>query len=141
MFGGDPSFFDLFTSPSEFLFNPDNLIVYLNAVAACCGGTGFDRCLKDAPSGNILQWNSTTGDYQLTVCGGNGFMIAGRGRVGAVNGILSLTDNRPDRRVNAGLLIGQGTGSATIYVMIAQGVWQLFRLTSTGPVGGNCSCH
>jgi hypothetical protein len=28
----------------------------------------FDMCLKDDPSGDLLQWSSTTGDYLFSHC-------------------------------------------------------------------------
>jgi hypothetical protein len=28
----------------------------------------FDTCLKDNSTGNLLQWNSTTGQYKFTRC-------------------------------------------------------------------------
>jgi hypothetical protein len=62
-----------------------------------------------------------------------------RDLVRLVNGILMLTDSRPDRRVSAGVNTGQQTGSATIYIMIAPGVWQTFRINSTNPAA-SCSC-
>jgi hypothetical protein len=66
-------------------------------------------------------------------------MISGTGVVRTVNGILMVTDSKPDRRVSAGFNTGQRTGSATIYIMIAPGVWQTFRISSTNP-NAVCSC-
>src|SRR5262249_34989296 len=98
----------------------------------------FDTCLKDSSTGNIFQFRSTTGAYQFTRCS-DGLMISGTGMVSTVNGILILTDSKPDRRVSAGFNTGQRTGSATIYIMIAQGGWQTFRISSTTPTAV-CSC-
>ena len=39
LFGGDPSAFDLFTDPVGGYCNPNDQIVYLNAIAACAGPT------------------------------------------------------------------------------------------------------
>jgi hypothetical protein len=38
MYGGDPSAYDLFTDPSGVLFNADNEVIYLNAIATACAG-------------------------------------------------------------------------------------------------------
>jgi hypothetical protein len=98
----------------------------------------FDTCLKDDRSGNLLQFNSTSGQYKFIRCS-DGFMLSGTGVVRLVNGILTLTDSKPDRRVSAGFITSQRTGSATIYIMIAPGVWQTFRINSTNP-NAVCSC-
>jgi hypothetical protein len=94
-------------------------------------------CLKDIITGNVFQFDST-GKYKFTRCS-DGFMVSGTGVVTLVNGILTLTDSKPDRRVSAGFITSQRTGSATIYIMIAPGVWQTFRINSTNPAAV-CSC-
>jgi hypothetical protein len=91
----------------------------------------FDTCLIDS-AGNQLQWNSTTGAYTFTRAS-DGFMLSGTGVVRLVNGIRTLTDFKPDRRLSAGLNTGQLTGTATIYLMVAQGVWQLLRIIDNNP--------
>src|SRR5262249_30509049 len=80
----------------------------------------FDACLKDGSSGNLFQFNSATGNYKFTRCS-DGFTLTGAGMVRLVNGILTLTDSKPDRRLSAGLNTGQRTGSAIIYLMVSQG--------------------
>jgi hypothetical protein len=98
----------------------------------------FDTCLKDNTTGNLLQWNSTTGQYLFTRCS-DGFTLSGTGTVALVNGIKTLTDFKSDRRISAGFNTGQLTGSATIYLMVAQGVWQSFRIVDTNPAAV-CAC-
>jgi hypothetical protein len=97
----------------------------------------FDTCLRDNTTGNLLQFSSTNGQYLFTRCS-EGFTLSGTGVVRLVNGILTLTDSKPDRRVSAGFLT-QKTGSATIYLMVAPGVWQTFRINATNPAAV-CSC-
>jgi uncharacterized repeat protein (TIGR01451 family) len=98
----------------------------------------FDTCLKDNSTGNLLQWNSTTGQYQFTRCS-DSFTLTGTGVVKVVNGIKTLTDFKSDRRISAGLNTGQLTGNATIYLMVAQGVWQAFQIVDTDPAAV-CAC-
>ena len=98
----------------------------------------FDTCLKDNSTGNLLQWNSTTGAYKFTRCS-DGFMLTGTGTVGLVNGIKTLTDFKSDRRISAGFNTGQLTGNAIIYLQVAQGVWQTLRIIDTNPAA-TCSC-
>jgi hypothetical protein len=100
--------------------------------------TPFDTCLKDNGTGNLLQWNSTTGDYKFTRCSDN-FMLTGTGTVALINGIRTLNDFKTDRRISAGFNTGQLTGNATIYLKVAQGVWQTFRIFDTNPSAA-CKC-
>ena len=93
--------------------------------------SSFDTCLVDA-AGNQLIWNSTTGAYRSTRAS-DGFLLTGTGVVGLVNGIRTLTDFKTDRRLSAGFNTGQLTGSATIYLMVAQGVWQVVRIIDNNP--------
>lgn len=101
-------------------------------------GPSFDTCLKDNSTSNLIQWNSTTGQYKFTRCS-DGFMLTGTGAVALVNGIRTLTDFKSDRRIKAGFNTGQLTGSATIYLQVTQGVWQLFQIYDTDP-HAVCNC-
>jgi len=101
-------------------------------------GPSFDTCLKDNSSGNLIQWNSTTGQYQFTRCSDN-FTLSGTGTVAVVNGIRTLTDFKADRRIRAGFNKGQLTGNATIYLKIGNGVWQVFQVNDTNP-SAVCKC-
>jgi predicted outer membrane repeat protein len=101
-------------------------------------GPSFDTCLKDNSTGNLFQFNSTTGQYLFTRCS-DGFTLSGTGTVTMPNGIRLLTDRKPDRRISAGFSASQLTGGATIYLNVAQGVWQLFRINDTNP-SAVCKC-
>ena len=94
--------------------------------------------MKDNSTGNLFQWNSTTGQYMFTRCS-DGFNLTGTGVVRLVNGIRTLTDFKTDRRISAGFNTGQLTGSATIYLMVTGGVWQTFRIVDTNPAAV-CAC-
>jgi len=98
----------------------------------------FDTCLKDNSTGNLFQFNSTTGQYKFTRCLDN-FTLSGTGSVALVNGIRTLRDDKPDRRIRAGFNTGQLTGAATLYLNVAPGVKQLFRINATNP-SAVCAC-
>ena len=100
--------------------------------------TLLNVCLKDNTTGNLLQWNSTTGQYMFTRCSG-GFTLTGTGVVKVVNGLQTLTDSKSDRRMSAARNPGQVTGSATIYFEYAQGLWATFAIKDTNP-GAVCTC-
>src|SRR5262249_59407567 len=110
----------------------------VQAPAGPPAGPSFDTCLKDNTSGNLLQWNSTTGQYQFTRCADN-FTLSGTGTVSLVNGIRTLTDFKTDRRIRAGFNTGQLTGNATIYLQVGQGGWQVFQIYDTNP-SAVCKC-
>jgi hypothetical protein len=98
----------------------------------------FDTCVRDDGSGNLLQWNSTTGQYKFSRCADR-FMLTGTGVVGLVNGIRTLTDVEPDRGISASFDTDQLTGSAKIKLKIAKGVRQVVRIADTSR-GALCSC-
>jgi len=99
----------------------------------------FDTCLKDNNTGDVFAFNSSTGAYQYTRCR-DGFSISGVGTLRTVNGVLNLTDTKPDRRVSGGFLMGQQTGRVTIMFMIGQGLWQTFTVNDTTSFGAGCTC-
>jgi len=98
----------------------------------------FDTCLTDFGQISTLQWNSGTGQYQFTRCS-DGFMLSGTGTARVIDGIRTLKDFKTDRGISAGFNTGQKTGSAIIYLRVAQGVWQSFRINATNP-NAACSC-
>jgi DNA-binding beta-propeller fold protein YncE len=68
--------------------------------AACGGGAVFDVCLQDDSNGNILRFNSMTGNYLFTQCR-TGFMLGGTGRVTIQGSIMTLQHSVADRMVLA----------------------------------------
>ncbi len=54
----------------------------------------FDVCLQDDRSGDLLRFNSRTGDYLFARCGAGGFTFSGRGSVRRIGCSLALSDPR-----------------------------------------------
>jgi predicted outer membrane repeat protein len=98
----------------------------------------FDTCLKDNSTGNLFQFSSVTGQYLFTRCS-DSFTISGTGVVSLVNGIRTIKDMKSDRKISAGFNTGQLTGNATIYLKVAQGVWQVFQIHDSNP-SAVCKC-
>jgi len=97
----------------------------------------YDTCIMNN-TGTVFQWNTKTGFYKLNTC--NGTTIIGKGTVALVNSILTLTDFKPDRRISLFFSTTQLTGRATIYLMVAPGVWQQYTINDTTSHGQGCSC-
>jgi VCPO second helical-bundle domain len=77
----------------------------------------FDNCLQDDQSGDILRFDSASGDYQFLRCGADGFTLIGRGDVRQVGCVLLLSDARVKAEIsycpNAPLIRGHATVRAT----------------------------
>jgi uncharacterized delta-60 repeat protein len=110
------------------------------ALARYNNSESFDVCLQDTTSGDWLKFSSTTGYYVFEGCGSSPFSLSGKGSVRTVNGVVFLTDNKPDRKLSAGLVSGQLTGRATIMIAPAQGIYQTYVINSTN-VHPTCVCQ
>ncbi|HEY6329042.1 MAG TPA: kelch repeat-containing protein [Blastocatellia bacterium] len=99
----------------------------------------FDTCVKDATTGDNIQWNSKTGEYAFQTCGSGAMLITGTGQVAVVNGNRTLTDTSAAHMVKASYSPGQMTGTAVITIPIGQGISQTYHLNQTTP-GATCSC-
>src|SRR5215467_1034232 len=100
--------------------------------------TLLDICIQDSISGDTFRFSSQTGAYLYTRCRDN-FTLTGTGIVRVVGGVASLTDSKPDRRINAAFLLGQLTGRANITMIPAPGVYQTILVNDTNPYA-TCTC-
>jgi spore coat protein CotF len=107
---------------------------------ATCSFTvsAFNVCIQDDVTGDNLRFNSVTGAYTYTRCRDK-FTLSGTGTARLANGMLSLTDSRPDRKITAGLNTAQLTGRANITLILAPGIYQTITLNQTNP-HPTCTC-
>jgi uncharacterized delta-60 repeat protein len=98
-------------------------------------GPGFDTCLQDESNGNLLQFNSTTGDYQFTNC--SGITLGGTGVLTRRGGIITLEQYGPDRRVLARIDGGVNKGTASVQIL-SPGT--TFTITDRNTLNNTCSC-
>src|SRR5262249_48866847 len=98
----------------------------------------FDVCLQDDRGGDILRFNSSSGDYQFLRCGADGFTLIGRGALRGDGCVLRLTDSRVNVEFNHCPIAPLDRGHATV------------RVTPLGPVfiindrdasNSNCVCR
>lgn len=76
-------------------------------------GSSFDICLQDDINGNLLQFNSTTGDYRFSNCR-KGFTLTGRGTVSIFFCKVELKDVGRDRNVSVLANTCTHVGSASV---------------------------
>ena len=95
----------------------------------------FDVCVQDDSSGYLLQFNSTTADYQFTNC--SGFTIGGVGLMTRRGSVVTLQQNGPDRRVMAKVDGSVNKGTASVQVF-SRGT--TFTITDTNTLNNTCSC-
>lgn len=97
-----------------------------------------DFCLQDDRSGDILKFNSFTGDYQFTRCGVGGFVLTGKGSISRTGCLTKLSDAKISATVNRCVIAPQNRGSATIKPNPI-GVWFYINDSNTG--NNICACH
>src|SRR5262249_17067722 len=100
----------------------------------------FDTCVQDDGTGNVLLWNSTTGDYQYITCQNPQTTMTGKGTATTVGGVRNLMDVKADRRIQGSFNLGQHTGRVTLMLSPAPGVFQTTTLNQTNP-NATCVCH
>ena len=100
--------------------------------------TLLNGCIQDDRSGDTLRFNTQTGAYVYTRCSDK-FTLSGTGTVRVSGGMITLTDSRPDRRINATFLTGQMTGRATVTLKPGPGLSQTISLNQTNS-HATCMC-
>jgi len=99
-------------------------------------GDSLDICLQDDSNGNILQFNSTSGEYLFTNCAG--LTLTGKGSITTRGGIITLQQFGPDRRVVARIDRGVNAGTATIQ-LFSSGT--TFSITDRNTTNNTCVCR
>ncbi len=98
----------------------------------------FDICLKDDRSGDMLRFNSASGDYQFLQCGEDDFMLSGRGTVQRLGCVVALVNSKVQVIIIRCTNAPHNRGQAIV------------RVTPDGPVfiindrdagHSDCDCH
>jgi hypothetical protein len=100
--------------------------------------TLLNACIQDDVTHDTFRFNTQTGAYVYTRCRDN-FTLTGTGMVRIIGNIATLTDSRPDRRINAGLNTSQMTGRANVTLILAPGIFQTITVNQTNP-HATCTC-
>lgn len=105
------------------------------ALARYEGDQIYDLCLQDDSSGNLLQINSTTGNYQFTNC--SGFTLTGTGALTTRGSTITLQHNSTDRRFIARLDTASKRATASIQLLSQS---RTFSITDRNTANNTCAC-
>jgi hypothetical protein len=76
-------------------------------------GATYDKVVQDDSNGDLIRFNSTTGDYLFSKCS-TGFTLSGTGSVTRHGSQYTLSHNAVDRRVSASLDTSTRRGSGSV---------------------------
>jgi len=94
----------------------------------------FDICLQDESNGNVLQFNSVTGDYVF--CGG-GLTLSGTGVIRSRGCLVTLEVTSPDRKLLARTDTCLKTGIATLRLFTPD---RVFGILDKNTTNNTCAC-
>jgi uncharacterized delta-60 repeat protein len=96
----------------------------------------FDFCLQDDSNGNLLRFNSSTGDYLFTNCAG--LTLGGKGSLTKKGSVITLQHYTTDRRVLARVDRAMNRGNASVQ-LLPQG--NTFGITDRNTTNNTCTCR
>lgn len=96
----------------------------------------FNICIQDDSSGDLLRFNSSTGDYQFTRCG-SGIVFSGIGSIITKGSVITLQHYASDRRILARIdnSVNKATASVQVFSM-----GTTFTITDRNTMNNSCSC-
>lgn len=96
----------------------------------------FDICVQDDGSGDLLQINTSTGQYQFTNC--RGLTVGGAGSVTRRAGLITLQHIAGDRRVTAKIDASANKATASIQLL---SMGSTFNITDRNIANNACVCR
>ena len=105
------------------------------AVGGFARSPGYDVCIQDDRSGSTLQFDSCTGDFQVTKCGSGGFLFTGKGVTSRVGNLLTLRADRIFALVNVSQTAQARTGLAVVKVT------RVFTINDRDTTNNTCRCR
>jgi uncharacterized delta-60 repeat protein len=99
-------------------------------------GIAFDICLQDDGGANILQINSTTGEYQFAGC--SGLALGGTGVLTRKGNTITLQHNAVDRRLSVRIDNSSKRASASIQ-LLSQG--RMVSIIDKNITNNTCACR
>jgi trimeric autotransporter adhesin len=96
---------------------------------------GFDICIQDDRDGSTLQFDSCTGDFQVTKCGRGGFLFTGKGDTTRVGNLLTLRADRVFALVNISPMAQARSGLAVVKA------GRVFAINDRDTTNNTCRCR
>jgi hypothetical protein len=96
---------------------------------------GFDVCIQDDRSGSTLQFDSCTGDFQVTKCGRGGFLFTGKGDTSRAGNLLTLRADRVFALVNISPMAQARSGLAVVKA------GRVFTINDRDTTNNTCRCR
>jgi aldose sugar dehydrogenase len=96
-----------------------------------------DSCLQDNSTGDMLRFNSATGDFQFLRCGADGTSVLGRATLIRRGCTLELRSAQVTAVINTCFMSSLGTGDAEIKLTPVGPTFQI----RDGSAGNTCSCR
>lgn len=100
-------------------------------------GPIFNVCLQDDSNGNLLQFNSATGDYQFTNCR-KGIILGGKGSVRVRFCKIELSASKPDHTITALANTCTKAGSASVKLLPSGNT---FTISDRDMTNNTCACR
>jgi hypothetical protein len=96
---------------------------------------GYDVCIQDDRTGSTLQFDSCTGDFQVTRCGPGGFLFTGKGDTSRASNLLTLRADRVFALVNISPTAQASSGLA----VVKSG--RVFAIRDNDTTNNTCRCR
>jgi hypothetical protein len=105
------------------------------AVGGFARSFGFDICIQDDRSGSTLQFDSCSGNFQVTRCGPGGFIFTGKGDTTRVGNLVTLRADRIFALVNVNQAAQARSGLAVLKV------GRVFTISDKDTTNNTCNCR
>jgi hypothetical protein len=105
------------------------------AIGGFSRSPGYDVCIQDDRDGSTLQFDSCTGDFQITKCGRSGFLFTGKGDTSRVGNLLTLRADRVFALVNISPTAQARSGLAVVKT------GRVFTINDRDTTNNTCRCR
>ncbi|HQR34489.1 MAG TPA: choice-of-anchor D domain-containing protein [Blastocatellia bacterium] len=109
----------------------------MNSVSCSFKVTVFDVCMQDDVNGDILRFNSFTGDYQFIRCGPSGFTVMGKAKVTRTICLVTLEDAKLTATLDRCIIAPQNRGSVRFK---PNPIAPVFMINDSNITNNTCVC-
>lgn len=109
----------------------------MNSVSCSFKVTVFDVCMQDDVSGDILRFNSFTGDYQFVRCGTGGVTVNGKAKVTRTGCLTKLEDAKLMATLDRCIIAPANMGSVKFK---PNPIGPTFFINDSNTTNNTCAC-